>query len=362
MAGAELYAVIIAGGQGTRFWPRSRKKNPKQLLNITGEGSLIQQTTARIKKFIPPENILIVTGKQYGSQIQQHIPEIKPEHILEEPRGRNTAAALSLASIFLLHHYKDPTMVVLPADHSIRNNILFINHLQDACYLARKHSCLVTLGVKPTHPETGYGYIMKGEKISDEKGEAFWVNEFTEKPDKKRAKEFVESDNYLWNSGMFIWQARVFWQKIRELMPDYYQRFDSLKQRLGTSSYNEFLDTVYQNIESVSVDIGIMERAEKVLVIPVDIGWNDVGSWTALDQISDHDNYNNIVRGRHIPIDTHNSIIESVNENKLVATIGIDNVIIVDTEDVLLVCHKDHAQDIKKIVNELESKKLIDYL
>ena len=253
-------------------------------------------------------------------------------------------------------------MVVLPADHVIKKEDLFINHLQEACYFAKKNSCLVTLGVKPTHPETGYGYIMKGEKVSDEKGEAFWVNKFTEKPDNKKAKEFVESGNYLWNSGMFIWQARVFWQKMRELMPDYYQWFDSLKQRLGTSSYYEFLDKVYQNIESVSVDIGIMERAEQVLVIPTDIGWNDVGSWTALDQISDHDKDENIARARHMPIDTHNTIIESYNKNKLVATIGIDNLIIVDTEDVLLVCHKTRAQDIRKIVKELGSKKLTEYL
>ncbi|MGA1868129.1 MAG: mannose-1-phosphate guanylyltransferase [bacterium] len=362
MAGEETYAVIIAGGQGTRFWPKSRQKRPKQLLNIVGDGSLIQQTKVRIEKLIPQENILIVTGTQYGMQIREHIPGIKHDHILEEPRGRNTAAALCLASIHLLTYSKDATMIALPADHCITQEARFIHHLEMARYFARKNKCLVTLGITPTHPETGYGYIMKGGKVSGAQKEAFWVNKFTEKPGHEDAKKFVESDNYLWNSGMFIWEVTTFWQKVQELMPDYYQWFDSLKQRIGTPSYNEFLDKVYYNIGSISVDVGIMERAEQVIVIPVDIGWNDVGSWTALDQLSEHDKDGNSARATHMLIDTHNTLIDSADKEKLVAMIGIDDLIVVDTKDVLLLCHKNRAQDIRKIVQDLETRELREYL
>jgi mannose-1-phosphate guanylyltransferase len=357
--GKNIYAVILAGGHGTRFWPRSRKKRPKQLLDIIGSESMIQLTLTRIKPLIPLENILIVTNKEQAPLIEEHLTQIKPENILAEPCGRNTAPALALASAYLLSKDQDSIMVVLTADHLIEKQYAFLSLLYEGTKLACKNEYLITLGIKPSFPETGYGYIQTGEKLVDTIV-SYRAKRYVEKPDRKTAEEYLRDGRYLWNSGMFIWKTQTFWHALKRFLPYIYNSFYQLKDVFDTPNYMEKVESIYKDIKSISVDYGIMEKSDKVLVIPANIGWNDVGSWTALDQIMKKEEHGNIIIGQHLGIDSKNIIAYS--HKKLIATLGIQDLIIVDTEDALLVCHKDRAQEIRNIVNLLEQRGMDEYL
>ncbi|MGA1839408.1 MAG: mannose-1-phosphate guanylyltransferase [bacterium] len=355
----KVYAVILAGGHGTRFWPRSRKKRPKQLLDIIGSESMIQLTISRIKPLIPIENILIVTNKEQAPLIKDHLPQIKPENILAEPCGRNTAPALALASAYLLSKHKDSIMIVLTADHLIQKHYAFLSLLNEGTKMACKDEYLITLGIKPEFPETGYGYIQAGDKLEG-LIIGYKAKRYVEKPDKKTAEEYLRDGRYLWNSGMFIWKTQTFWQALERFLPDIYLSFCRLKDAFGTPNYMETAENIYKDMESISVDYGIMEKSDKVIVIPANIGWNDVGSWTALDKIMKKGEDGNIIIGQHLGIDSKNIIAYS--HKKLITTLGIQDLIIVDTEDALLVCHKDRAQEIKNIVSLLEKRGMDEYL
>ncbi len=354
-----IYAVILAGGHGTRFWPRSRKKRPKQLLDIIGSESMIQLTLARIKPLIPEGNILIVTNREQAPLIEKHLPRIRPENILAEPCGRNTAPALALASAYLLTKAPGSIMIVLTADHLIQKQSAFLSLLNEGIRLACKNEYLITLGIKPTFPETGYGYIQIGEGFEDS-NTSYKVKRFVEKPDRKTAEQYLMDGRYLWNSGMFIWKTQAFWQALKRFLPSMHHSFCQLTNIFDTPHFMETVEVVYKNMKSISVDYGIMEKSDKVLVIPADIGWNDIGSWTALEKIIEKGENGNIIIGHHIGIDSKNNIVYS--HKKLIATIGIKDLIIVDTEDALLVCHKDRAQEIKDIVVLLEQRGMDEYL
>lgn len=357
-----ISAVIMAGGKGERFWPKSRQKMPKQLISLTDDcKTMIQLSVERVSKLISEENIYIATGIDYASIISHQLPNIPSANILVEPMGRNTAPCIGLAAIHILRKDPNGVMVVLPSDHLIMNDKEFLNTLKSAVSVAKNENNLVTIGITPTYAETGYGYIKTGEKIKNiSKQEILEVERFVEKPDKSTAEAYVSSGNYLWNSGMFIWKASTILKNIEMHLPDLYQGLMKIKDNIDKDDIEEILYEEYQNFDSISIDYGIMEKANSVYTIPGNFGWDDVGSWNALERIFDSDNYGNILKGNVISVDTKGCIIES--EDKLIATIGVEDLVIVETKDATLVCPKSKCQDIKSLLKQIKLQKKENYL
>lgn len=367
----ERYSVIMAGGGGTRFWPMSRRKMPKQFLNLTGKDTLVNETIDRIAKNVPNENIYIVTNVSQAPMMQDVTAgKMKKEHILAEPAARNTAACIGYAAIEIQKKHGDSIMCILPSDHFIKEAEAYADVIDYAMELAEKTDRLITLGIKPTGPATGYGYI-KYDKNRPEAGHttgersgrkiaAYEVSDFVEKPSLPIAKSYVEQGCYLWNSGMFIWKTSVILKYFKELLPDVYECLMEIEASLGTDKEQETIDKVYPNIPKISIDYGIMERADNVIMLEGDFGWNDVGSWDALDAVYDTDENNNVVQGNQIHIGSKNCV--AFGKEKMIATIGLDHIVIVETDDVILVCDKDKAQDVKQIVELLEAQGKEEYL
>ncbi|MCR4430907.1 MAG: sugar phosphate nucleotidyltransferase [Tepidanaerobacteraceae bacterium] len=351
----ERYGVIMAGGGGTRFWPLSRISTPKQFLNITGDDSMINDTIKRIKDIIPPEKILIVTNKAQEKILNKVvIDDIPAENILIEPVGRNTAACVAYAAFVIKKRAGDAVMGVFPSDHYIKNAAEFQRVLRAACTVAEKEGKLVTMGITPTFPSTGYGYIKfdREKAIPAEEKSAFEVLEFVEKPDAPKAKAYLDSGNYLWNSGMFIWKTSVILSGFERFLPRLYHKIAQIEPYIDTDKEREMIENIYPSLQDISIDYGIMERAEDVVVIPGDFGWNDVGSWDSLGSVFPPDENGNIARGDYVDIETRNSIIYS--NGRLVAAVGLEEMIVVETSDALLVCPKKKAQDVKKVVEQLK--------
>ncbi|SIR46580.1 mannose-1-phosphate guanylyltransferase [Halanaerobium kushneri] len=357
-----ITALIMAGGEGTRFWPLSRKDNPKQFLKLNDDQkTMLQETVERIKELVPIEQVFIATNEAYQEAIKKQIDGIPSENIIVEPMKRNTAACIGLSSVVIENKYPGSTMIVLPADHLIKDKNKFIDILSKAVMTASTGKNLVTLGIKPNHPETGYGYIHYGNHLHTiDEDQVFEVQNFTEKPDLDTAKEFLEDGNYLWNSGMFIWQLDSILYNIEKHLPEIYESLLKIKNALGTDSEKKVIENEFEQMESVSIDYGIMEKAENIFVIPGSFGWDDLGSWPALERVKKVDDNGNVVVGKHYGIDTTNSIIHS--PNKVVTTIGLDGVVIVDTEDAILICDKKRAQEVKEIRNILANDGLKDCL
>ncbi len=356
-----MYAVFMAGGSGTRFWPMSRRRRPKQLLKIVGDQTMMQATVNRIRPIIPPENMYVVTGADLADDVRRQVPDIPAGHILTEPIPRNTAPCVGLAAITIRRHDPHGTMIVLPADHVIREERRFLELLTAAARVAAERPFLVTLGIVPDRPETGYGYIRKGEKTLDMgEHDIFRVAQFVEKPDLERARQYVSSGAYLWNSGMFVWRVEAILDNIRRHLPLLFEGLEKIAEGGGNAGQNEILRTVYQSLTPVSIDYGVMEKTMDAVVIPCDCGWNDVGSWASLGQILPKDDAGNTSLGQFVSLETTNTI--AVAPDKLVAAIGLDNLVIIDTADVLLVCPKDRAQEVKWIVEHLGEKGLEKYL
>lgn len=356
-----MYAVIMAGGQGTRFWPRSRRKRPKQLLDIVGSESMIRQTVDRLAPFIDSNDVYVVTGREHLDELTGHIPDIPKENILAEPVGRNTAPCIGLAAMKLKKIDPEGVMAVLPADHVILDKDRFLETLRFANDVARSGEYIITLGMKPDRPETGYGYIKTGnrhEAIGTR--EVFKVERFVEKPDKETAESYVRSGEYLWNAGMFVFKVSTILKAIEKYMPDLYIGLLRLEPAIGTDEQERVMSEVYGGLPSVSIDYGVMEKADNVLVIPSSFGWNDVGSWTAIDDLLPRDEHGVVAHAEHISIDTKDCIVYS--PKKLVATIGVSNLIVVETEDAILICDKSRAQDVKKVVEILEKEGKDKYL
>lgn len=352
-------ALIMAGGRGERFWPKSRKNLPKQFLSLTDDGkTMIQLTVERILPIVDYENIYIATNKDYLPLIKEQLPQIPVENVLCEPVGRNTAPCIAMAAAIINKKYDDAIMMVLPSDHLIKYANLYQKVLNDACDVAMKDDNLVTVGITPDYPETGYGYIKFVTDVTE--GSAYKVDRFVEKPSLDVAKEYLASEEYLWNSGQFIWKVSTILSKFEKLMPEVFEGANTIKAAYGTDEFNAVLEKVFPEFPSISIDYGVMEKAESIYVIPGNFGWDDVGSWLAVERIKNPNEAGNIVNGNVVTVNTKNCIIQC--DKKLIATVGLEDVVIVDTEDATLICDKASTADIKKILENLRAEKKDQYL
>lgn len=353
-----LHAVIMAGGSGTRFWPRSTKAHPKQFLNIFGDRTMLQTTVDRIGQLIDADRVWVITNERYVELVQEQLPNLPSENIVGEPVAKNTAPCVALAAALIQEQDPDGTMVVLPADHQIEEPDTFISILQTAAAKAEVEGSLVTIGINPKHPETGYGYIEfdKSSSESFEGREVKKVHQFREKPDLKTAEEFITSGNFLWNSGMFIWKAATILNKFDQLLPEVQKQLDTLTPAIGTDNQKEAINQFYHNCPSISIDYGIMEQAESVYVVPGSFGWNDVGSWSAVYELRSKDDHENVIQTNQAAVTNASGNLIHSNSDKMVALVGVDNVAVVETDDAILVCNLNEAQGVKQIVKQLEDK------
>lgn len=349
----------MAGGRGERFWPKSRKNLPKQFLSLTDDGkTMIQLTVERILPLVKMEDIYISTNRDYKELVRQQLPEIPEENILCEPVGRNTAPCIGLGAVHMRKKYEDAVMYVLPSDHLIKYTSIFLSTLTDAGEVAEQGENLVTLGITPDCPETGYGYI---KFLPDQMlGRAFEVDRFVEKPDLETAKEYVASEQYLWNSGMFIWKVSTILKNLETYLPETYQGLNRIADAIGTEEEELVLEKEFSAFQSESIDYGIMEKAKNIYILSGSFGWDDVGSWLAVGRIKKSNEFGNVINGNAVTVDTKNCIIQG--GKKLIATVGIEDIIVVDTEDALLICEKDSAGNIKKVLENLKICNRTEYL
>jgi|CXWL01.1.fsa_nt_gi mannose-1-phosphate guanylyltransferase len=344
-----LYFVILAGGSGTRFWPASRAAFPKQFLPLVGENTMLQETLARIQTKVSGDRVYIVTNKRFQSIIQKQtaVYKVPKANILLEPSGKNTAPAIAWAAAIIHSRDSNAVMAVLPSDHLIQNKKAYLSILDQAVSLANDQY-LVTLGIVPTRPETGYGYI-KGKKVKRAGRTLHEVERFVEKPSLDKARQYLKTKKYFWNSGMFIWKTSTILEEFRRLLPDLYKAFT---QGFSQRAVEKFWGT----LDGISIDYGIMEKAKRVAVVPAaDIGWSDVGSWEALWEVSAKDPQGNVFKGDIMGVGNRNTL--AVGKKRLVALIGLEDMVVIDTEDVLLVCRKDQSQSVKTIVDLLKNDK-----
>lgn len=350
------YAVIMAGGGGTRLWPLSRLDRPKQMLSLGGDRSLFQVAVDRLAGTFPPDRILVVTVEDQVPGLREQVPDIPEENFLLETKPRGTASVVGYAAAVLNHKDPQSVMAVLTADHIIGNLKLF-KQILNAAYHVAEEDYLVTLGIDPTFPATGYGYIKKGKSLSTFQDiEVHQAVKFTEKPDSSEAEKMLSSGEYTWNSGMFIWKTGAILEEITRQMPDLDSRLALIKEAWDTPEREETIRRVWPEIKQQTIDFGIMENARNVAVIPArDLGWNDVGSWEALFDLLPADEDGNIVQGsEHLSLNTSGTIVYVAGKPRAVVTIGVDDLIIVDTGDVLLVCARSQAQDVRQAVKLLK--------
>jgi mannose-1-phosphate guanylyltransferase len=357
------YAVIMAGGGGTRLWPVSRQNRPKQLIPLFGEDTLFQSTVARLETLFPPERILVVTVAEQANEMRAQVPEIPAENYLIEPAPRGTASVIGLAAAIL--HQRDPQaiMTVLPSDHYIRNRDLF-HYLIRAAVEVAETGCLVTLGITPTFPSTAYGYIQQGAPMNGKfRYPVYAVKRFKEKPDEATAQQLIRTGDHSWNSGMFIWKTERILAEFAIRMPE----LDSALKRIAAADSpqrDSVIKSIWHDLKVETIDYGIMEQAEQVAVLPASgLGWSDVGSWDSLFEVLLPDMSGNIViNGQHLAVETHNTLVYGDGNERLVVTIGIDDMVIVDTGDVLLICKSDQSQQVRDVVTHLRKHRQEKYL
>ncbi|MCO6432356.1 MAG: mannose-1-phosphate guanylyltransferase [Deltaproteobacteria bacterium] len=341
--------LILAGGQGTRFWPISRIKKPKQFLSLSASGeSLIEATAKRVATVSKDGELWIATSSMHRPIIAEMLPKAT---IICEPVGRNTAASIGLAAALLSVRNPEAVLVVLPADHAISDEKKFLATLHDAVQLAGQKDVLVTIGIKPSHPHTGYGYIKRGKKIN---GTGFFaVSRFFEKPNLERATEYVESGAYYWNSGMFAWRARIILEAFQRFLPALYEGLMEIKRGAESGEQEKLIEQVFPELESISIDFGILEHAQNCAVVPAeDFGWNDVGSWDAWAEHFEKDNSGNLIHGDAWAFECSNCIVHS--ERRFTAVVGAKDLVVIDAGDALLVCPREKVQEVRKVVEELK--------
>lgn len=357
-----MYAVILAGGVGTRLWPRSRRHLPKQMLDLTGQRTMIQQTLDRIAPLIPPERVWVVTNEDYVPLVQAQLPELPPAQVIGEPAPRGTAPAIALGAEFVARVAPEGTMFALHADHFISDEQAFREGMKVAARVAEE-GWLVNLGVRPERPETGYGYVELGAPLDGVDGRAFEVRRFREKPDLATATAYVASERYLWNSGIFCWRTDVIQSAFERFLPDVAAAMRRVGEGLGRTTPRDAIAAGWAQLErEISIDVGIMERAARVATVPIDAGWNDVGAWDSLANLLPSDAQGNSVSGagNSLMLDARNVFVYS--EGKTVAVVGVEDLVIIDTEDALLVMPRDRAQEVRELVRRLRHEGLEDLL
>lgn len=359
---SHYYAMIMAGGGGTRLWPKSRANTPKQLLALVEDASMFRVSVERLAPLFPPERIYVVAGETMAEALRAECPSIPEQNFIVEPYGKDNGPAAALGLTVIRQRDPQATVAYLASDHHISNREGFINALAAAHDLAQRDH-IVTLGISPSFPSTGFGYIRRGASLGQVRGIAAYESlGFTEKPDLDTAVAFLHSGEYSWNSGMFIWRADRALGEFARQRPEMAALFDALAPAVDTPAYHDAVIRTWDAVERISIDFAVMEGAQNVAVLPVDIGWSDIGSWGALFDVVALDDHGNGVKGQvptNIMIDTENTLVYA---DKLVVTVGVSNLVVVDTEDALLVCHKDRTQDVKRIVAELKANQLEKYL
>jgi mannose-1-phosphate guanylyltransferase len=351
------YALILAGGGGTRLWPMSRKDTPKQMLPLITEASLFQTSVERLEPLFKPENIFVVTGQNYVDSLRESTPHVPAQNFIVEPFGRDNAAATALGLATIEKHDPEAVVAILTADHHIAREDTFRDVLEGAYEIAQQGS-IVTLGISPSFPATGFGYIQQGRRLGTAKGFIYHeATRFTEKPDIVRATQFLASRQYSWNSGMFIWHVKTALAEFERQQPKIFSLMRDIQDAIGTPDYGPCLVDAWNQMPKKSIDYAIMEGAKNMTVVPIDIGWSDVGSWASLFDVLPQDGFGNCSKGRssenRVILDTRDTLVVS---DRLTVTIGVENLVVVETEDVLLICHKDRTQDIKKIVDYLREQ------
>lgn len=350
-----LCALIMAGGKGERFWPLSTDEKPKQFLNLLGEKTMIQMTVNRLNKFIPMERIFIVTAENYVNLVIEQLPEIPKDNIILEPVGRNTAPCIALSAFVIEKYFNDSTILVVPSDHLITNEEAFAENINKAYdFIEKNTNSIVTIGIKPDRPETGYGYIKSinyGQFTIDNE-RIYKVESFVEKPNIEKAKEYIRDGNYLWNSGMFVWKSKHVLKLTEKYLKDTY---DILKEiAVGEEDYESRLKENYPNVESISVDYGIMENADSIFVIPSTFGWDDIGTWKSVERYRERDANNNICVGSVNNISSNNNII--MGKGKPIVVVGLDDILIAETDEIIFIGKKENIENIKEIKKHINHK------
>ena len=356
-----LYTLIMAGGAGTRFWPRSKTAKPKQYLNIVDDDSLLQSTIKRFSTFTETDNIYIVSGKNQADVLEEQTTMLPQKNLIYEPVGKNTLPCIGLAAMFAEKENPEGIMVVAPSDHLIENDTIFKDTVLAAAKIADEKDGIVTIGITPNYPATGYGYVKTAINITgSEKIKQFKVERFVEKPDEKTAAGYLKQGGFYWNSGLFIFKISVFLDSVKQFAPELYSDLRQIQATLGTPTFNQTLDTIYRAVKSISVDYGIMEHAKNIYLVEGNFGWNDLGGWESVYQISEKDENGNAADGDSIFLNSKNSYIYS--EKGLVTLVGLDDVIVVQDGNTTLVCKRENAEDVKKIVEQLKAENKKQYL
>jgi mannose-1-phosphate guanylyltransferase len=351
----------MAGGSGTRFWPRSKAAKPKQYLNLFGNDSLLQSTIKRFSTFTETDNIYVVSGKSQAAVLEEQTPMLPKANLIYEPVGKNTLPCIGLAAMFAEKENPDGVMVVTPSDHLIENDELFRDTVLAAVKIAEERNGIVTVGITPTYPATGYGYVKTAEEITgSDKIRQFKVERFVEKPNEETAANYLKQGGFYWNSGMFIFKIPVFIDAMKQFAPALYSDLRKIQAELGKASFDQTLDTIYSAIEGISVDYGIMEHAKNIYLVEGNFVWNDLGSWESVYLTAEKDENGNAGAGESVIIDSKNSYIYS--ETGIIALVGLDDVIVVQDGNTTLVCKRDKAEEIKKVVDRLKAENKNQYL
>ena len=341
-----LVALIMAGGQGTRFWPLSTEDKPKQFLNLIGNETMIQMTVNRMRPIIPIERIFVCTGKRYVDLVKEQVPELPERNIIIEPEARNTAPCIALSSMIVERYYKNATMIVLPSDHLISDEDKFRRIIREGNdYLNDNENAILTLGMKPNRAETGYGYIKLGEKVNSAISK---VDRFVEKPNRELAEEYLELGNYLWNGGMFIWKINNIINKIKEYIPNTYEALHSIRE-VPEDKLQDIIDERYSRTDQISIDYAVLEKSNEIYVLPSEIGWDDIGSWKAVERYRKKDNSGNISSNNTIKIESEDNMI--INNHKKVVMIGVKDILAIELEDRIFVINKNYIDNLREYKN-----------